>query len=66
MIARTRDRWKARVGPTLNSMNERGPQLLEAHIRSFDPGEPTAIERLVEAIGEPLARKLLFALRPTH
>jgi hypothetical protein len=45
-------------------MNERGSQLLEAHIRSFDPGEPTAHERLVEAIGEPLARQLLFALRP--
>jgi len=47
-------------------MNERGPQLLEAHIRSFDPAEPTARERLEEALGEPLARKLIFALRPTH
>ena len=51
------------VRPTLNSMNERGSQLLEAHMRSLDPGEPTARERLAEAIGEPLARKLLFALR---
>jgi hypothetical protein len=50
----------------MNLMNERGSQLLEAHIRSFDPSEPTARERLVEALGEPLARKLLFALRPSH
>ena len=47
-------------------MSERGPQLLEAHIRSFDPGEPSARERLVEALGELLARKLLFALRQAH
>jgi hypothetical protein len=44
-------------------MNERGAQLLEAHIRSFDPGEPTARERLAAALGELLARQLLFALR---
>ena len=43
-------------------MNERGSQLLEAHIRSFDPGEPTARERLEDAMGESLARKLVFAL----
>jgi len=47
-------------------MNERGSQLLEAHIRNFDPRRPTARERLAQAIGEPLARKLLFALRPVH
>jgi hypothetical protein len=47
-------------------MNDRGSQLLEAHIRSFDPREPTARERLVEVIGELLAWKLLFALRPAH
>jgi hypothetical protein len=47
-------------------MNERGSQLLEAHMRSLDPGEPTAQERLTEAIGEPLARKLLFALRAAN
>lgn len=51
---------------TLNLMTEKGAQLLEAHIRSLDPGAPTARERLVDAIGEPLTRKLLFALRPTH
>ncbi len=48
--------------PTLNSMKERGSQLLEAHIRSFDPGEATARERLEDAMGESLARKLVFAL----
>jgi hypothetical protein len=49
----------------MNSMNERGSQLLEAHMRSLDPAEPTPQERLAEALGEPLARKLLFALRAT-
>jgi len=43
-------------------MNDRGSQLLEAHIRSLDPGEPTARERLEDAMGESLARKLVFAL----
>jgi len=52
--------------PTQNLMSDRGPQLLEAHLKSLDPQEPTARERLEAAIGEPLARKLLFALRPTH
>jgi hypothetical protein len=66
MSAETGDHREARARPTLNLVNERGSQLLEAHIRSFDPGEPTAQERLVEAIGAPLARKLLFALRPGH
>jgi hypothetical protein len=47
-------------------MHERGDQLLEAHIRSLDPGEATARERLAAAIGEPLARKLVFALRSHH
>jgi hypothetical protein len=58
-----RDQREACATPTLNSMNERGAQLLEAHIRSFDPGEPTARERLAAALGELLARQLLFALR---
>ena len=48
--------------PTLNAMNDRGSPLLEAHIRSFEPSEPTARERLEEAMGESLARKLVFAL----
>jgi hypothetical protein len=43
-------------------MKKRGSQLLEAHIRSFDPGEPNAQERLEAAMGEALARKLVFAL----
>jgi len=46
-------------------MNERGLQLLEAHLRSFDPGESTARERLDETLGEPLARKLVSALSAT-
>jgi hypothetical protein len=45
-------------------MSERGQELLEAHIRSLDPAEPTARERLDAAIGEVLAWKLVFALRP--
>ncbi len=65
MSAGTGDLQKAHGGPTVNGMNERGSQLLEAHIRSFDPSEPTPRERLVEAIGEPLTRQLLFALRPS-
>jgi hypothetical protein len=47
-------------------MKERGSQLLEAHIRSFDPAEATARERLAEALGEPLAQKLVAALRADH
>jgi hypothetical protein len=43
-------------------VNERGSQLLEAHIRSLDPGEPNVRERLEAAMGESLARKLVFAL----
>jgi hypothetical protein len=64
MSAGTGDQWKACARSTLNSMKERGSQLLEAHIRSFDPAEATARERLEEAIGEPLAEKLVSALRP--
>jgi hypothetical protein len=59
------DQPHARLWSTMNSMNERGSQLLEAHMRSLDPAEPTPQERLAEALGEPLARKLLFALRAT-
>ena len=43
-------------------MNERGSQLLDAHIRSLDPGEPIARERLEAELGDALARKLVFAL----
>ena len=38
--------------------------MLEAHLRSLDPGEPTAPERLEAALGESFARQLLFALCP--
>ena len=62
MSAGTGDQRKARVLSTLNAMNDKGSQLLEAHIRSFDPGEPSARERLEDAMGESLARKLVFAL----
>jgi hypothetical protein len=62
MSAGTRDHRRSRFEPTLNSMNERGSQLLEIHLRSLDPAEPTARERLEEAMGESLARKLVFAL----
>ena len=61
-----RDQRQSRLAPTLNSMNERGAHLLEEHMRSLDPSEATARERLEEAIGEPLARKLIFALRETR
>jgi len=43
-------------------MNDRGSELLDAHMRSLDPGEPVARERLEAELGEPLARKLVFAL----
>jgi hypothetical protein len=43
-------------------MNTRGQELLEAHIRSLDPGSPSAQERLEEAMGPALARKLVFVL----
>ena len=46
-------------------MNHRGPQLLEEHIRSLDPAEPTARERLADAVGERLAQKLVSALVQT-
>jgi uncharacterized protein (DUF1800 family) len=42
---------------------KRGLQLLEAHMRSLDPDEPTARERLERALGEPFARELLIAAR---
>jgi hypothetical protein len=46
-------------------MKHRGSQLLEAHIRIFDPGGPTGRKRLAEALGEPLAQMLVGAMRPT-
>ena len=66
MSAGTRDHRSARLPPTVKVVNERGSQLLEAHMRSFDPAKPTARERLEAAIGQPLAWKLVFALRRDH
>jgi len=66
MSAETGDHRQAPARSTLNSMKDRGSQLLEAHIRSFDPGEATARERLAEALGEALAARLVSALRPYH
>jgi hypothetical protein len=40
----------------------RGLALLAAHCAALDPGSATARERLDEALGEDLARKLVFAL----
>ncbi len=37
---------------------KRGSELLLAHMRSLDPAAPTARERLEQALGEALARKL--------
>jgi hypothetical protein len=42
--------------------HERGLALLAAHCTSLDPDAPTARDRLEEALGPDLARKLVFAL----
>lgn len=42
----------------------RGSRLLTVHLTSLDAGRPTARERLEQALGPELARKLLFALAP--
>jgi hypothetical protein len=62
MSAGTRDQRKAPLQPTLKTMDERGSELLDAHMRSLDPGEPIARERLEAELGDVLARKLVFAL----
>jgi hypothetical protein len=41
---------------------ERGIDLLALHCASLDPSTPTARERLDDALGTELARKLVFAL----
>jgi hypothetical protein len=41
---------------------KRGTELLLAHLASLDPDEPAARERLEDALGEELARKLVSAL----
>ena len=56
----------ARALPTSILMTTRGSQLVEAHIRSFDPETPTARERLEAALGEPFARELLRAVRESR
>ena len=43
-------------------MGKRGLQMLEAHMRSFDPDAATARERLEAALGEEFARQLLQGL----
>ena len=42
--------------------HDRGADLLAAHCASLDPDWPTARDRLDEALGPDLARKLVFAL----
>jgi hypothetical protein len=42
--------------------HQRGLALLAAHCISLDPGSTTARDRLDEALGPDLARKLVFAL----
>lgn len=42
----------------------RGARLLVAHLHSLDPKAVSARERLEVALGDELARKLVFALAP--
>ena len=42
--------------------HEHGLALLASHCANLDPDSPTARERLNEALGCDLARKLVFAL----
>ena len=51
-----------RAQPTQNVMRTRGLELLEAHIRSFDPDAPTARERVEAALGAPFTERLLQIL----
>jgi len=44
------------------SPHDRGLALLAAHCSSLDPAAASARERLDEALGPELARKLVFAL----
>jgi hypothetical protein len=43
-------------------MNRRGDQLLLAHLASLEPTTPPARQRLEEALGEELTRRLVSAL----
>ena len=49
-------------GMNATSSHDRGLELLAAHCASLDPASETARERLDEALGPELARKLVFAL----
>ena len=49
--------------PIQNAMTKHGLELLAAHLRSFDPGEPTARERLERELGAPLVQQLFVAAR---
>jgi hypothetical protein len=42
----------------------RGARLLALHLQSLDPKAVSARDRLEAALGDDLARKLLFALAP--
>ena len=44
--------------------NQRGAELLVAHLKSFDPRAVPARQRLERKLGEKLAHKLVFALAP--
>jgi hypothetical protein len=44
------------------SPSQRGTELLLAHLASLDPERPPARERLEDALGPELARKLVYAL----
>jgi hypothetical protein len=46
----------------MNAVPQRGTALLLAHLASLDPAAPPARERLDEALGPELARKLVSAL----
>ena len=46
----------------MNAVPQRGTALLLAHLASLDPAAPPARQRLEEALGPELARKLVSAL----
>lgn len=47
-------------------MKERGPELLEAHLRSFDPDAPTARSASKRHSAKSSRGSSLLALRPTQ
>jgi len=46
----------------MNAAHDRGNALLLAHLASLDPAGETARERLEDALGAELTRKLVWAL----